>query len=123
MAVDINYFKKILEEEKQKLEKSLSKIASRNPKNPDDWEVKPGAADLNIMASDQSELADTIEELADITAAEDEMEKRLNEIKAAIQRIENGTYGVCEASQCKIEKDRLKADPTATTCTKHLTHI
>lgn len=123
MEMDINYFKKKLEEEKERLETSLSKIAQPNPKDPDDWRVKPGSGDMNIMPSDQSEMADTLEELADITAAENELEQRLNEIKTAINRIKENKYGICEAEGCKIEKERLEADPAATTCTKHLTHI
>jgi len=37
----------------------------------------------------------------------------LEEIEAAIERIEEGTYGVCEMSKNKIPKPRLEAIPFA----------
>lgn len=39
--------------------------------------------------------------------------EKIEEINAALSRIDNGTYGVCEASGDKIEKERLKAVPYA----------
>jgi DnaK suppressor protein len=40
---------------------------------------------------------------------------RMGDIKAAIFRIQNGTYGICELTGMLISTDRLKALPTATT--------
>jgi RNA polymerase-binding transcription factor DksA len=110
-----------LEEEKKKLESRLSQIASPNPQNPDDWETKIG--DLNIMPADPSELADSFEEMGTLSVVETNLEDRLNDVKAALKRIDDGTYGKCEVNNCPIEEDRLKADPTATTCVKHADKI
>ena len=41
---------------------------------------------------------------------------KLERLEAALQRIEKGTYGVCEACGQAIEPDRLTALPTATLC-------
>ena len=35
----------------------------------------------------------------------------LNEVDAALARMETGTYGLCEACHESVEKDRLLADP------------
>jgi RNA polymerase-binding protein DksA len=43
-------------------------------------------------------------------------EGTLREIDAALQRIEDGTYGVCEASGSSIGKRRLKAIPWTRLC-------
>ncbi len=40
---------------------------------------------------------------------------KMGDIKAAIFRIQNGTYGICELTGMLISADRLKALPTATT--------
>lgn len=40
--------------------------------------------------------------------------KKIREYERALLRIENGTYGVCEVTGELIDKDRLKAKPTAT---------
>lgn len=43
-------------------------------------------------------------------------QERLREIDAALQRIEDGEYGVCEEDGAKISKARLKAVPWARLC-------
>ena len=45
----------------------------------------------------------------------------LQEVDAALGRIQNGTYGLCEACQESIEEDRLMADPLICFCLDHLT--
>ena len=44
----------------------------------------------------------------------------LQEVDAAIVRIERGTYGICEVCQDTIEKERLIADPLVRFCLDHL---
>ena len=41
---------------------------------------------------------------------------KLEKLEAALQRMEEGTYGVCEACGQAIEPERLAALPTATLC-------
>jgi len=43
-------------------------------------------------------------------------QKVLNEIEAALQKIEDGTYGKCEMCDSKISVERLKAVPYARLC-------
>lgn len=50
---------------------------------------------------------------------EEHEEQLLNEIDAALERIENGTYGVCEVEGTPIEFERLQALPWARTHVKH----
>ncbi len=45
----------------------------------------------------------------------------LQEVDAALGRMENGTYGLCEECHDSIEKDRLIADPLIRYCLDHLT--
>lgn len=110
-------FKKLLEEEKTKLEKELSTIARKNPENPEDWEVK--APEMNPMVSDQSELADVFEELETQAGLEWELEERLKKVNKALKRTEDESYGVCSVGGEKIEEKRLRANPMAETCIKH----
>lgn len=48
-----------------------------------------------------------------------DLERTLFEVTKALERIEQGTYGVCETSGDWIEEDRLKAYPAATSCSNH----
>lgn len=115
--MDTKYFKQKLEEEKNRIEKYLSKIARPNPDNSGDWQTT--AEDLNVMPADKTELADVFEEAANKEAIEIELEEQLDKIKTALQKIEEKKYGVCEVCRGKIEEKRLKANPTAETCIKH----
>jgi sigma-B regulation protein RsbU (phosphoserine phosphatase) len=45
----------------------------------------------------------------------------LQEVDAALGRIQNGSYGLCEACHESIEEDRLMADPLVCFCLDHLT--
>jgi sigma-B regulation protein RsbU (phosphoserine phosphatase) len=45
----------------------------------------------------------------------------LHEVDAALERIDNGSYGLCDACHDSIEVDRLLADPLVRLCLDHLT--
>jgi RNA polymerase-binding transcription factor DksA len=49
-----------------------------------------------------------------------QLEVQLVEVEAALERIEKGTYGICEISGTQIEEDRLDANPAARTCKAHI---
>jgi sigma-B regulation protein RsbU (phosphoserine phosphatase) len=46
----------------------------------------------------------------------------LDEVDAALARMENGTYGLCQSCQAPIERERLLADPLVQFCLDDLTH-
>ena len=45
----------------------------------------------------------------------------LDDVDAALQRMDEGSYGLCESCHESIEKDRLLADPLVRYCLDHLT--
>lgn len=45
-------------------------------------------------------------------------EETLEQIERALERIEEGEYGVCEECECKIPKARLNAIPYANLCVR-----
>lgn len=45
--------------------------------------------------------------------------KFVSQLDDAMQRIENGTYGICRVCQLLIPKERLEAVPTAQTCAEY----
>lgn len=115
--IDTTTFEKRLREEKVTLEKQLAEIAVRNPEIKGDWELREPS--LLITQSDQSEAADRLEELEENNALLVSLEDRLHEVEAALARIEEGTYGICELSGEPIEEDRLDANPCARTSKAH----
>jgi sigma-B regulation protein RsbU (phosphoserine phosphatase) len=44
----------------------------------------------------------------------------IGEIDAALERIDNGSYGICETCHDTIERDRLECDPLVRFCLDHL---
>jgi DnaK suppressor protein len=120
MSLDINYFKERLEKEKIRLEGELDLIAKRNPTNPNDWDAKP---DDTSEISFHDEVADRFEEQNERKAAEVSLEAELLDVRDALVKIANNTYGRCEVSDEEIEIDRLEANPAARTCKVHLNQL
>ncbi len=118
MKIDTNHFKKELEAELQKLEGELKTVGRKNPSNPNDWEATPPKMDIDT--ADDMEVAERIDGYEENTAILKQLEIRYNEIKKALTRIADGSYGICEVGNDEIEKERLAANPAATTCIKHM---
>ncbi|TSC78498.1 MAG: hypothetical protein G01um101429_771 [Parcubacteria group bacterium Gr01-1014_29] len=108
--MDTTKFKLKLETERQKLEEELTRVGRRNPSRPDDWE--PQFTALNEQSSSQDEMADKFEEMEQTLAIQTTYENRLQEVNAALERVENGTYGKCTCGK-DIPLERLEADPAA----------
>jgi phosphoserine phosphatase RsbU/P len=45
----------------------------------------------------------------------------LQEVDSAVQRMDEGTYGICDACHDTVERERLIADPLVRLCLDHLT--
>ena len=116
-TIDTGHFKKKLEKELQTLEIELKSVGHKNPNNPKDWE--PAANDVDIESSDLADTADNIENYELNTAILKPLEIQYNDVKAALDKIKKGTYGICEVGGEMIETDRLEANSSAKTCLKH----
>src|SRR5437870_5146064 len=51
----------------------------------------------------------------------EELGRLLHEVDAALERIDQGTYGLCDVCHDPIETERLRADPFVRNCLDHLT--
>lgn len=49
-------------------------------------------------------------------ARKDRVATEIEELEAALDRVEQGTYGQCERCGARIEPERLEALPTTTLC-------
>ena len=59
-------------------------------------------------------------ERAQLSAVTDQVREHLAQIDAALRRVEDGSYGVCEVCGGQIDPARLEARPTARTCVQHV---
>jgi RNA polymerase-binding transcription factor DksA len=116
--METNKYRDALTAEKSRLEAELATVSKPNPQNPGDWDTKVESRDDN--RADENDNADALEDLVNDESVVRQLEGQLLEVNAALDRIEAGTYGVCEIGGEEIEAERLEANPAARTCKAHV---
>ena len=116
--MNTDHFKQKLEEELRAVEMSLSTVGRRNPDVAGDWEAQP--KDMDASATEPDERGDKFEEYDNNAAILNPLELRWRNIKRALGKIADGSYGTCEIGGEPIEEARLEVNPSARTCEKHL---
>jgi DnaK suppressor protein len=100
---DLDFFKKHLQQRMQELlsqaDDTVSGMTTPNENFPDPTDRASLEADRNFMLR-----------------IRDRESKLIKKIKQALERIENGTYGICESCGEEISIKRLKARPVTTQC-------
>ncbi len=89
-------------EEKKLIETNLKKFESE--------------LDFGDDIDHMEEEADEIEETVNFLSVKENQDKRLKQIETALERIKNGTYGICIECGGKIEKEVLAVDPESLLC-------
>jgi len=100
---DIEYFKEILTGQLDELlsqaDDTVSGMTETNENFPDPTDRASLEADRNFMLR-----------------IRDREHKLIKKIKKALERIENGTFGICDSCGEDIAVERLKARPVTTQC-------
>ncbi len=91
-----------------KLRSRLAELLDRADVVEDDLR-HPLAADSNEQAVD---LADD----EALEGVDEVLREEIGQIRMALRRIANGTYGICSACGGPIGRKRLEAEPAATRC-------
>ncbi len=73
-------------------------------------------ANLEAATADQEEQADEVEEMVSRVALAEVIRRRLRRIRAALTKMRNKTYGVCESCGKEIEEKLLEIDPESRYC-------
>lgn len=110
--------KKTLEElktellrEKAELESNLGKIARPIDKQEGDYETS-----FEELGTDKDDNATEVDQYTQNLSVENTLEKKLQVILEALEKMDNDTYSICENCQKEIPLDRLRANPSAKTC-------
>lgn len=109
----IEELKSALLKEKTELEKDLERIARPIDKKEGDYETS-----FEDIGPDREDNASEVEQYTDNLPVEFALEKKLKDILEALERMEKGTYGICENCNREIDLERLEASPSAKTCIK-----
>jgi DnaK suppressor protein len=116
---NFSHFEEKLKTERETVINDLQGIGVvKDSREPDDWQAKP--ADLDTLRADSNEVADKIESYEGNNDIVHKLERQLTDIDAALSKIKNNSFGICEIGGEEIENDRLEANPAARTCKKHM---
>ncbi|MEI6304961.1 MAG: TraR/DksA C4-type zinc finger protein [Candidatus Taylorbacteria bacterium] len=115
---DMEQFKTKLLAEKVDLEQELASIGQKDPNAKGIWDASSGG--MEVDTADENEVADKLEEYEGNNNILAQLDNQLIEVNSALDRIEKGTFGICEKCGKPIEKDRLEANPSARISIKHV---
>lgn len=100
-----------LQEERDRLTDELAQFASQNPKNSQDYN-----ADFPNMGDKEDENAEEVDTYSTNLTLERTLESSLRDVEDALNRIENGSYGICKYCSKEINEKRLIARPASSSC-------
>jgi len=112
MTIDIEHFRTLLLTERGSVQSAIAHLREDHPGSLDDEveETSP-TADNHLGETATATLNREI----DYTLTENSAQV-LSEIEAALERIENGSYGTCAKCGRDIAPERLEAHPWASLC-------
>jgi DnaK suppressor protein len=111
-AATIEHFKQLLLEKRREILKNVNEIEDETLKK----SRLDASGDLSSMPIHMADLGTDNYEQEFVLGLMDSERKLLHEIDDALQRMEDGTYGVCEGTGKPIRKARLEAQPWARYC-------
>lgn len=111
MAIDVARMKQQLEAKRAELESNMAGLNQAQPEPEGAIELDDGPRDLE----DRSIDVDETQREKEILNNEQDL---LAQVNAALQRIEQGTYGICDNCGQPINEKRLEALPWASLCLK-----
>jgi len=111
-AVDTRHFRDILTEERQRVVDAITYLHEETPGSlEDETEEMVGSSDNHLGETATATLDREID-----YSLEENSEQVLKAIDGALQRIEQGTFGICATCGQPISEERLEAIPYATQC-------
>ena len=107
MTVDADNIRKILGDERDKLVHQLDELGSdENGDLRPDLDFGEGFADAAAITSERTEVLGLIETLR----------IQLTDVDAAVEKLDAGTYGVCQSCGKDISAARMEGRPTSRYC-------
>jgi len=114
--IEIDELREKLEVEQADL---VEELASHGRVQSETGDWQGNSSGLEGEEADPNDAADQIEELITNVPLVEELEARHTDVEEAIERMDQGIYGLCEECNEPIPLARLVANPAARTCVEH----
>jgi RNA polymerase-binding transcription factor DksA len=108
----IEQMKALLLQEKQRLDRELSDIGTKDPTQKDHFEAIYPESGGNSDDDNAMEVTEYSDELS----LKSRLEKELKDTESALKAIEKKKYGICKYCKKEIQKERLEARPASSSC-------
>lgn len=105
----------MLEKEIERTEKELSTIAHKTPGEPGGWTSNHPRFNVDGPLDLESET-DEVEIYINNLPIEQRLETRLANLRKSLERLKQGTYGICTQCNKKINVRRLEILPETDVC-------
>ncbi|MGI9649445.1 MAG: TraR/DksA family transcriptional regulator [Acidimicrobiia bacterium] len=107
MTIDLDNARKVLLEEREKVVHQLAELGSdENGDLRPDLDFGEGFADAAAVTSERTEVLGIVETL----------KHQLDDVDAAVSKLDDGTYGTCHSCGKEIGSARMEARPTSLYC-------
>ncbi|MBO9130936.1 TraR/DksA C4-type zinc finger protein [Bacillus sp. 165] len=110
----VEHFKTVLLKQKKELEASIQMRETNERAN-----ERESVGELSLYDNHPGDMGTELFEREKDLGLHELMQKQLDDVNQALQKIEKGTYGVCDVSGKEIPLERLEAMPAAITCIEH----
>lgn len=78
--------------------------------------AREGNDQANVGGETEEDLVDSLTTSTVQMSLKTALEKELRDVYKALERVEEGLYGICKYCDALIEEDRLRARPTSSSC-------
>ena len=97
----------------------VEELSSHGRIQNEDGDWGGNSSGLEGEEADPSDAADQIEELITNVPLVEELEAKHTDVEDALEKIDQGIFGLCEACSEPIPLKRLHINPSARTCVAH----
>lgn len=114
--MDAEHARQLIVSEKERLE---SLVREREAEGIGTQSETDQISELSSLDQHQGDIGtETFEREKDFSLLE-QLEAEIGDLDAALRKIDDGTYGICEVCGKQIEAERLEAMPGTRTCIEH----
>jgi RNA polymerase-binding transcription factor DksA len=114
--MDVEHARRLIASEKERLE---NLVREREVEGVGPESETESLSELSSFDQHQGDIGtETFEREKDFSLLE-QLEAEIGDLDAALRKIDDGTYGICEVCGRPIEPERLEAIPGTRTCIEH----